>query len=378
MSSTLAGKLQALQWAVDHWDLTEGPIAEASEKQVKYIMALLKQAVDLPSSQYNEILAKAGLTVDDTDDYNALLGLHWKEASTLINSLKAALGPGAGLVGDATPNQIGFIWKLVQAKDQQSVEALFIGLGYDLPVSKNDLSGFKLSKANASKIIDSLQQMPAATEVAQAPQASTPQQREAIEDLIINKGVMNPGLKPVLKKYGIKIFAGNISVPPSMTHDDAVAALDALAKVKDAPVQSPSTSGASGTSGVASDALRQQVFGLYTQKGGDDNDKVRKILKKFGITGKLFSTIDLPQLTTHNANEMIKQLKKLKMRKATRQQVAEVLALLSQLGPGAWKKSKLSKKWPPKDLRSVQLLKRTSVEMKAFIAALKKELIHAH
>jgi len=375
MSSTLPGKLQALQWAVDHWDLTEGPIAEASDKQAKYIMNLLDQAQGkVPSQDLDDMMMAAGLplvgAVGVSTMQDEILDLHWKKASTLINALKKALGPGAGLVGKATPNQLGFIWKLVQLKDAQSVEALFLGLGYDIPVSKVDLEKFNLSKADASKAIDALQAMPAATAVAQP---STANQREAIEDLIIAKGIMNPGLKPIAKKYGIKIFAGNVSVPSSMSYNDALAVIDQLAKVKDPPVS------ASSSEDPASGMARNTVFGLYTQKGGVANDKVVKILKSHGMTGPYSTAQDLPaDLTDATAKTLIQQFKKLKMRKASRKQVAEILALLSQLGPAAWKKSPLSKKWPPKDLRSTSLMKRTSVEMKALIADLKKALVKAH
>jgi hypothetical protein len=377
MPASLPEKLLELQWAVDHWDLTDGPIAEASDKQVKYILSMMQQAVTkIPTPEYEAILGKVGLSIADTGSYSnmqdKLLDLHWKEASTLIDALKSALGPGAGMVGDATPNQIGFIWKLVQAKDQQSVETLFIGLGYDLPISKHDLEGFKLSKANASKIIDSLQNMPAASAVAQKPKKLAGHGHiEQIEDLIIDKGISNPNVKKVVEKYGIKLVAGNIQIDPKqLGWDDAVAVIKELHKIKK---QAPSVAG--GADVPAQNWQRKQVFDLYTVKGGALNDKVTKILTPHGMKGPYTTAEDLPlALTSTLANTLIKQLKKLKMRKATKQQVGMALALMSQLGPAQWKHSDLSKKWPPKELRAASMMKRDSIVMKSLIIDLKKLL----
>jgi len=122
---------------------------------------------------------------------------------------------------------------------------------------------------------------------------------------------------------------------------------------------------------------QQELYALITKKGGAKNPKVVKVLAKYAIPLTVASADDIPAGSTGLSQEEYKAaaaaLKKLKVMKATKKQVGDVLSLLMAIDPAAWKKSDLSKEWKPKDLRASELMKRSSIELQDLAKRIKTE-----
>jgi len=415
-------------------DSHQAVMTEASDKQVQYVTKMLDQLPvkkQLQILQTHKLPTAGGVDLED-----ALFAMHWKKVSNVIDDLKALVPASAkaqdylwSLIGKKDPDKAEQAWNMhVSSKDHSlswppketdlatlsagvvsdMIEALkyapdasadvakltqkqlkqiydlvddpalaswndndFIDLKKDLKLPPPEVAVQDFTKAQAKVYIAGLQKAVKKAKKDIADKITSKQDSDIFDvesELMDDYGWNATNLVKLKKALNLP---GNLTW---FTKKEADKYLAGLKKELEAKKGFAAKSGAA-TAKPSKPIMQWQMNSLMMiikKKGGADNEKIVKLMNSSSAGMVPSVANDLDALTQDEYKQLYSTIKKMKIKKATNNQVGQVLALLSQLGFANWNASDLSKKWDKKMLKTSELRKLTSPKIKTFIADLKK------